>query len=97
MNAEEGKVAFPYATLAEATKDKFAKIGGPAEAFRFLVKGYKSILWRKRAEANAKQLQDAEDAAFAEENAPKPLRVAPQAKPVLPAPAPKKKTAALRP
>lgn len=62
------KVVFPYASLSEASKDKYRKIGGPEQAFRFLVKGYKSILWRKRADANAKAVEDEQDAKFIAEN-----------------------------
>jgi len=94
---ENEKILFPYSSLAEATKDKYSKIGGPDQAFRFLVKGFKSIAWRKRADANARA-QDAEaDAAFEAENGPvkahsssakppavpaaKPVEVKPQVKP----------------
>ena len=63
------KVTFPYETLAQAEKDRFKKLGGPEQAFRYLIKGFKSIEWRKRADLNAKLADAAADAAFAAENA----------------------------
>ena len=47
-------VVFPYTTFAEAYRDKFKKIGGTVQAFRYLAKGYKAIEWRRRANENAK-------------------------------------------
>lgn len=69
----EEKVVFPYDSLEKAEKDRYKKIGGPDQAFRFLVKGYKSIAWRKRADANQKAQEQAEDEAFRAENARKPV------------------------
>jgi hypothetical protein len=40
-------VVFPYSTFEAAAADKFAKLGGVEEAFRFLVNGYKTTFWRK--------------------------------------------------
>ncbi len=62
------KVVFPYDTLEEAVKDKFKKIGGPTQAFRYLVKGFKTIEWRKRADATSKVVEKEQDAAFEKEN-----------------------------
>jgi len=75
------KVTFPYETLAQAEKDRFKKIGGPDQAFRFLVKGFKSIAWRKRADLNTKLAEAAADEAFAEENRPVKPPVVPSTKP----------------
>jgi hypothetical protein len=60
---EKEKVTFPYESLAAATKDKFAKLGGPDRAFKLLVKGFKSIEWRKRADANARTVASIQEAA----------------------------------
>jgi len=98
--SEGEKVVFPYESFAQAEKDKFKKLGGTEGAFRFLQKGYKSIMWRKKADANAKELAQAEDAAFAQENArPSPPPPQAQAKPSPPPPpakpaVPKKRAAA---
>jgi hypothetical protein len=54
------KVKFPYRTLDEAVTDAFKKIGGPEKAFTYLVKGFKTAAWRKRAERNAKAEEAAE-------------------------------------
>lgn len=40
-------ITFPYASMQQAIEDRFAKLGGAAEAFRFLSNGYKQTLWRK--------------------------------------------------
>jgi hypothetical protein len=45
-------VDFPYASLEQAAKDGFVQLGGAEEAFKFLVKGFKTVAWRKRAEGN---------------------------------------------
>jgi hypothetical protein len=47
-------ITFPYKTLEAATKDHFKKIGGPEKAFAFLVKGFKTVAWRKRTETSAR-------------------------------------------
>lgn len=49
MSNNQSSITFPYATLDAAIQDKFAKIGGPTEAFRLLSHGYKSIIWHKRS------------------------------------------------
>ena len=59
--AEPGKkrkVKFPYETFEEALKDGFKKIGGRTGAFRSMAKGYKTIVWRRRAEVTAKEVGD---------------------------------------
>jgi hypothetical protein len=49
---------FPYESMAEAIKDGFAQLAesedasGADRAFRILVKGWKTIQWRKAAEHN---------------------------------------------
>jgi len=64
------KVVFPYDSLELATKDKYKRLGGPEQAFRCLKKGYKSILWRKRADANVRTTEAEQDAEFEKENGP---------------------------
>jgi len=54
--------------MAEAVRDKFKKLGGPDEAFRFLVKGWKTIAWRRKTELAARARAAAEDAAFGRED-----------------------------
>jgi hypothetical protein len=57
---------FPYSSMEEAIADKFALLDsasteesdGMANAFRFLVKGYKTIAWRKAAEKNRETRDD---------------------------------------
>jgi hypothetical protein len=56
---KNGRVVFPYATLDAAVKDAFKRLGGPEKAFALLVKGYKTSAWRKRAEENAKEADEA--------------------------------------
>ena len=56
-------VTFPYKNLDAAVKDGFKKIGGPDQAFRFLQKGYKEVHWRRKANANAREAEKAQDAA----------------------------------
>ena len=52
MPAAELK-AFPYASMEAAVKDDFKQLfGGKEEAFRLLVKGWKTRAWRKVAEKN---------------------------------------------
>lgn len=77
---EGEKVSFPYSSLEEARLDHFEKLGGPEKAFRLLVKGYKTYLWRKRADSNAKRQDSEADAMFIAEN--------PRASAVLKVPAP---------
>jgi hypothetical protein len=51
--ADAKGVTFPYASMDAAIKDKFARLDGGADAaFRFMVKGYKTIVWRVAAEKN---------------------------------------------
>ena len=46
---------FPYASLQDAHADGYAQFfGGEAEAYRLLVKGWKTRAWRKGAEKNRK-------------------------------------------
>ena len=61
---EEGPLSFPYKTLEAAAKDKYARIGGPEQALRFLTKGWKNYFWRKRTETRSKtdELAEAEEA-----------------------------------
>jgi hypothetical protein len=68
---------FPYESLAAAIKDGFKLLDndnrtGEDEAFRILVKGWKTIEWRKAAEKNRETRDD-----VAEGNVPveKPKRV----------------------
>jgi hypothetical protein len=64
---------FPYESLDAAIKDNFALFdGGREDAFRILVKGWKTIEWRKAAEKNRETRDD-----IAEGNVPvaKPKRV----------------------
>jgi hypothetical protein len=49
---ESKSVGFPYASIESAIKDEFKRIGGPAAAFKFLEKGFKTIQWRKVADKN---------------------------------------------
>lgn len=49
MAKAKSQVSFPYATLDAAIQDKYAKIGGPLEAFRILSNGFKQEFWRKKA------------------------------------------------
>jgi len=91
------KITFPYETLSQAEKDRYKKIGGPDQAFRFLVKGFKSIAWRKRADANAKARDAEEDAAFEAEKAAEkrgPVRTPPPAPIPTPPRRPRKEGAA---
>jgi hypothetical protein len=64
--AGEASVQFPYPSLKEATKDKFAKIGGPDQAWRFLVKGFKSLYWRKKTNKAAQRRKRERERAEAE-------------------------------
>jgi hypothetical protein len=51
---------FPYANMDQAIRDDFKLFdGGKDDAFRLLVKGFKTNLWRKGAEKN----RDTRDAA----------------------------------
>lgn len=59
------RAIFPYADMDEAMKDKFDKIGGKIGAFRAMQKGWKTVIWRKRAEKNVKEKEDAHEAALA--------------------------------
>ncbi len=44
---------FPYASMDAAIADGFGQLfGGKEEAFRLLVKGYKTRAWRKAADKN---------------------------------------------
>jgi hypothetical protein len=44
---------FPYANMDQAIRDGFAQLfGGKDEAFKHLVKGFKTAGWRKAAEKN---------------------------------------------
>jgi hypothetical protein len=52
-------IRFPYKDLESAQADGFKKLGGPQGAFRYLIKGFKAIAWRKRYEANAKAMEQA--------------------------------------
>lgn len=61
------KVVFPYETMVEAAADRFNKIGGVDEAFRFLRRGFLELSWRKRWEARSKARQAAEDEKYLEE------------------------------
>ena len=48
-----GAIDFPYANMEQAVADDFKLLfGGRDEAFRLLVKGYKTRAWRKAAEKN---------------------------------------------
>lgn len=40
-------ITFPYASYEQGQQDSWKKVGGPAEAFRFMVNGYKQTIWRK--------------------------------------------------
>jgi hypothetical protein len=44
-----GSISFPYANFEQAQQDNFEKIGGRAEAYRYMVNGYKGSIWRKSA------------------------------------------------
>lgn len=46
----ENKVEFPYSDFDAGLADDFVKIGGRAEAFRYMAKGFKEIRWRRRTE-----------------------------------------------
>lgn len=48
-NNQNGSVTFPYSSFDAAVQDKFAKLGGPAEAFRYMSNGFKQEYWRKGA------------------------------------------------
>lgn len=58
-------VRFPYKDLAATQADGFKKLGGPDRAFKYLVKGYKSTVWRKRAEQKVKDEIREEEARMA--------------------------------
>ena len=45
----KSEVTFPYSSLDQAIQDRFAKIGGPIEAFGILERGYKGDFWRKKS------------------------------------------------
>jgi len=50
---------FPYASMDAAVADGFSLLfGGKDEAFRLLVKGYKTRAWRKQAEKNRTKRDD---------------------------------------
>jgi hypothetical protein len=51
------KANFPYESFDQALKDGFQKIGGRIGAFRCMQKGYKTIIWRKRAETNKDEVE----------------------------------------
>ncbi len=54
---------FPYASMSAAVADGFAQFfGGEDEAFRLLVKGWKTRAWRKGAEKNRKMRDAAAEA-----------------------------------
>lgn len=55
------KVVFPYSSMKEATKDRFAKIGGVEQAFRFLKQGYKFIAWSRRTRKRNRDRERAAD------------------------------------
>ena len=64
---------FPYESLDAAIKDGFKLFDGGAEdAFRILVKGWKTIEWRKAAEKNRETRDDAAEGVIP---AAKPKRV----------------------
>jgi hypothetical protein len=64
MAESNGSVVFPYKTIQAAVNDRFRKIGGEAAAFRFLQKGFKTVEWRRRADAAARERDEAHDAAL---------------------------------
>lgn len=43
------QISFPYASFEQGVKDAWAKLDGPSGAYRFMVNGYKSTMWRKQA------------------------------------------------
>jgi hypothetical protein len=45
-------VDFPYASLEQGAKDAWIALGGPEAACKLLVKGYKTVAWRGRADKN---------------------------------------------
>jgi hypothetical protein len=61
--SEAGPLTFPYISMAAAYKDKYAELGGPDKAFSLLIKGYKSVVWRRRHEQRVKEQEAANDAA----------------------------------
>jgi hypothetical protein len=65
------RVKFPYDTFEAGLKDNFAKLGGRTGALRCMAKGYKTIMWRKRADKNQKEVEAAQDAAREAANAKK--------------------------
>jgi len=65
------EVDFPYASIEAAIKDEFKRIGGNEVAFKFLVKGFKTVAWRNRADKN-RVVRD--EAAEGETSALKPVR-----------------------
>lgn len=44
---ENRTISFPYASFEQGQQDAWKKIGGAAEAFRFMSNGYKQTFWRK--------------------------------------------------
>jgi hypothetical protein len=70
------KVDFPYASMEAAIDDDFALIGkgGAEEAFKFLVKGYKTAMWRKAAEHNRVTRDEAADGEVPEVVKPEPKK-----------------------
>ena len=53
---------FPYESMQAAIADGFKLFdGGPEDAFKILVKGWKTIEWRKAAEKNRNKRDDLAD------------------------------------
>jgi hypothetical protein len=61
------KVKFPYGSMEAAIADKFALLANGEEAdpmaiaFAILVKGYKTVAWRKAADKNRETRDDIAD------------------------------------
>lgn len=57
-NKGNGSLQFPYASMDQAIQDKFAKIGGPVDAFATLAMGWKQGIWRKQSNDRTKERQE---------------------------------------
>jgi hypothetical protein len=71
--AERKPIAVPYKDMAAAVKDAFKKFGGPEKAFTLLVRGFKTVEWRKRTDRAARERAKAEDAAEVVQAVPPPV------------------------
>jgi len=50
------QVTFPYASFEQGHADGWKKLGGTAEAYRFIVNGYKGTIWRKQSNSKRQDM-----------------------------------------